>query len=224
MFPWFALWNIVFVNPSSYAFYQVTNDCAIIFWNADFIFIQSIESTKSVIFLWNLRYPDQPNPRSSELIFRSSQSSDNRCSIGKAGSRNWKLLYAIKRSLLDQHSCGVNMGSKWYAGRKNNRKRKHVTLQCEIRAHYIGSGGQTSVGALDRNFPENHNWIFRKITTSLRALIQHFVLTMYTNQKHFVCQTNFVAGSSDAGSPDLKLISLTIIRIYEICCMFKTHF
>ena len=37
----------------------------------------SIESTNSVIFPWKLRYPDQPNLRLSDQIFRSHQSPDN---------------------------------------------------------------------------------------------------------------------------------------------------
>ena len=33
--------------------------------------------------------------------------------------------YTIKRSVLHQHCCSVNIDSKWYAGCKTNRKAKY---------------------------------------------------------------------------------------------------
>ena len=56
----------------------------------------------------------------------------------------------LKRSLLEQYYCSVNMDSKWYAGHKNSTKQKQETPQCEIGTYHMG-----------------HNLIFFKVLTIL---------------------------------------------------------
>ena len=58
-------------------------------------------------------------------------------------------IFGINKSrILKNGSCerALNMDSKWYAGRKNDKKRKHKFPQCWIRTHDIGGVSHVSAG------------------------------------------------------------------------------